>query len=114
LLRLLLLHITKSKQTDYPANLTGKIALVSRGNCTFIEKSARSSRAGAVGTVLYNNVPTGIAGMTLGTDPSPIGPPVPILGVSRDDGLAWVQLIKSGTTVNAVMNVQTVIVDAIT
>ncbi|HXK59340.1 MAG TPA: S8 family serine peptidase [Acidobacteriota bacterium] len=37
-------------------SLTGKIALIRRGNCTFREKAANAVAAGAVGIVVYQNV----------------------------------------------------------
>jgi minor extracellular serine protease Vpr len=36
-------------------SLTGKIALVSRGHCTFASKAIRAQRAGAVGVVIVDN-----------------------------------------------------------
>lgn len=47
------------------AGVAGKIALVSRGICTFASKAANAAAAGAVGVVVYNNVP-GAAGGSLG------------------------------------------------
>jgi subtilisin family serine protease len=43
--------------TALPAgSLTGKVALIRRGTCTFHVKSLNAQNAGAVGVVLYNNV----------------------------------------------------------
>ncbi|CAG8622827.1 13388_t:CDS:2, partial [Ambispora leptoticha] len=39
-----------------PANLTGKIALIRRGGCTFIQKSINAQAAGAIGILFYDNV----------------------------------------------------------
>src|SRR6476469_1446943 len=47
------------------AGVAGKVALVSRGTCTFAVKAANAAEAGAVGVVVYNNVP-GAPGGTLG------------------------------------------------
>jgi hypothetical protein len=38
-----------------PGSLTGKIALIRRGGCTFFEKAKNAQDAGATGVVLYNN-----------------------------------------------------------
>jgi subtilisin family serine protease len=40
-----------------PGSLTGKVALVSRGNCTFASKAIRAQRAGASGIILVDNRP---------------------------------------------------------
>ncbi|KAF3902911.1 hypothetical protein AA313_de0209411 [Arthrobotrys entomopaga] len=44
--------------SDYPASVTGKIALVHRGTCNFGLKVALAKTAGAVGVVLWNNQAT--------------------------------------------------------
>ena len=38
-----------------PGTLTGKVALVSRGHCTFASKAIRAQRAGAAGIVIVDN-----------------------------------------------------------
>jgi len=44
--------------TDFPASVKGKIALVSRGNdVAFFDKAQNASKAGAIGVVVFNNVP---------------------------------------------------------
>jgi minor extracellular serine protease Vpr len=40
-----------------PGSLTGKVALVSRGHCTFASKAIRAQRAGAAGIVIVDNRP---------------------------------------------------------
>ncbi|KAF2396070.1 putative aminopeptidase Y [Trichodelitschia bisporula] len=85
--------------TDYPPAVRGNIALVSRGSCTFASKSALAGAAGAQGAVIYNNIPGGIPGMTLGTEPSPFGPTVPTLGISRENGTDLVSRLASGPVV---------------
>lgn len=51
--------------SDYPAGLSGNIALISRGSCDFGLKSALAGGAGAVAAVIYNNVAATVSG-TLG------------------------------------------------
>ena len=43
--------------TDDPLDLTGKLALVSRGEITFSEKIALAKKHGAAGVIIYDNVP---------------------------------------------------------
>ncbi|MEM1326373.1 MAG: PA domain-containing protein [Bacteroidota bacterium] len=41
--------------TDIADDLTGRIALIDRGNCTFLEKALNAQQAGAVAVVICNN-----------------------------------------------------------
>ena len=44
-------------------SVSGKIALVDRGGCTFVIKTGVAEAAGAVGVIVANNVPAGFPGM---------------------------------------------------
>jgi len=64
-------------------SLTGKVALIRRGGCTFNAKSVNAQNAGAIGVVLYNNSagrfsPT-VAGTTAVT--------IPVVAISDAEGL---------------------------
>lgn len=60
------------------------MALISRGTCNFSVKTLLASSAGAVGTLIYNNLP-GLNEGTLGAaDPNF----VPTVTISQEDGLA--------------------------
>ena len=48
--------------------INGKIALIDRGNCTFVEKTANAQAAGAIGVLICNNV-DGTLNMS-GNDPN--------------------------------------------
>jgi Zn-dependent M28 family amino/carboxypeptidase len=61
---------------------TGRIALILRGGCTFAIKSANAAAAGAVGAIVYNNVP-GVVNGTLG---GPGATPIPTGGTSPEVG----------------------------
>ncbi len=58
-------NVTAAITTTVPANgctaitnnLTGKIALIDRGACTFVTKVKNAQNAGAVGVLIANNVP---------------------------------------------------------
>jgi carboxypeptidase Q len=83
--------------------------LISRGNCTFLIKSTLANKAGAVGAVIYNNVPGQIAAITLGSDDSPLGKPVPTIGISRENGTPLADVLKAGTAVTGALYVKTVV-----
>ncbi|ORY10576.1 hypothetical protein BCR34DRAFT_485485 [Clohesyomyces aquaticus] len=94
--------------TDYPAEVSGKIALISRGSCEFGAKSVNAGLAGAIGAIIYNNIPGGLNG-TLGVPPRPEGPYVPTVALSQEEGTVLVSSITGGATATASMNVLTVI-----
>jgi minor extracellular serine protease Vpr len=62
-----------------PGSLTGKVALVSRGRCTFASKGIRAQRAGASGIIIVDNR----AGEA---DPVPVQLPIPAGKISDLDG----------------------------
>jgi subtilisin family serine protease len=66
-------------------SLTGKVALIQRGACSFAIKVANAEMAGAAGTVIYNNVAGNFFG-TLGAY-VPSGPSV---SISQADGATLV------------------------
>ncbi|HEY2063465.1 MAG TPA: M28 family metallopeptidase [Amycolatopsis sp.] len=68
---------------DY-GDVTGKIALVSRGSCPFAQKQQAAAGAGAIGVIVANNEPGPLNG-TLG---DPAGARIPTGGVSQADGQA--------------------------
>lgn len=69
---------------DDASLISGNIALIQRGTCSFTTKVRNAQDAGAVGVVVYNNVAGGPVGMAHdGTDPKPT---IVAVMVSRDDG----------------------------
>ncbi|CZS91396.1 related to aminopeptidase Y precursor, vacuolar [Rhynchosporium graminicola] len=86
---------------DYPAALAGKIALISRGTCPFAQKATLAKEAGAIGTIIYNNVAGDLAG-TLGG----AGNFAPTVGISQEAGKA---LVASGGTASLNVIVKSVL-----
>jgi aminopeptidase Y len=83
--------------TDFAGFPAGNIALISRGACTFAIKATNAYDAGAVGVVIYNNVPGPIAG-TLGNT---FTLDIPVTSVSQEVGqqlVATPGLVLSLTT----------------
>ena len=67
-------------------NISGEIALIARGTCTFSTKIRNAQNAGATGVIVYNSVagdPTAMA-----QDGTPNQPTIPAVMVSRPNGLA--------------------------
>ena len=61
-------------------DVTGKIALVKRGDINFEEKVLFAANAGAVAIIIYNNVYGDII-MTVGNNPR-----IPVVSIGKDDG----------------------------
>ncbi|KAF2840271.1 Zn-dependent exopeptidase [Patellaria atrata CBS 101060] len=92
--------------TDFPAEVEGSIALVRRGSCDFGIKAAYARAAGAIGAIIFNNIPGGpIGGATLGVPPRPEGPYPPTLMIGLEQGEALTALINSGTNVTGTLDV---------
>ena len=76
----------------WPANsATGKIVLIDRGTCTFVEKVQRAQAAGAVGVVIANNQaggPMPLAGTGSTT--------IPAMSVSQASGVTLKTIITAG------------------
>lgn len=63
------------------ANVAGKIALIHRGACAFVAKSAAAEASGAIGVMISNNRPGPAPGLG-GSGPLTI----PSVGITQDDG----------------------------
>ena len=74
-------------------DLTGKIALIERGDITFKEKVENVASKGALAAVIYNNV----AGNFGGTLQSPST--IPAVSISRAEGLGLKAQLDAGTAV---------------
>ncbi|KAJ1334984.1 minor extracellular serine protease Vpr [Microdochium nivale] len=87
----------------YPADtpdLSGKIVLVRRGTCTFVQKAQNARAAGAKYIVYYNNVPTGAPSAMVSTVEGILGS----AGVNASQGAAWIQALAAGSTVTLSMS----------
>ncbi len=73
-------------------DVTGKIALVSRGTCPFSDKSKAAGAAGAIAIVMYNNAPGELSGTLGSVDPAHI----PSAGVTQADGETLLGEMASG------------------
>ena len=78
------------------SDFEGKIALVMRGNCTFVLKSTNAKAAGAVATIIYNDgADSSREGLVLGTLEGP-GDHLPTVGISYEDGRTLKNGVESG------------------
>ncbi|MGH3363786.1 MAG: M20/M25/M40 family metallo-hydrolase [Nocardioidaceae bacterium] len=74
---------------------TGKIALISRGVCSFAAKSLAAAEAGAVGAIVYNNTTGELNGTLGGPDPNF----APTTGITQADGQALLAEMAQGPVV---------------
>lgn len=87
------------KPADIAAvNLTGKIALIQRGEIAFADKAKAALNAGAVGVVIFNNQD----GLLNGTLQGSIS--IPVIMITQADGLALADQLKT-TTVKVAMGI---------
>ncbi|MFD5701289.1 M28 family metallopeptidase [Streptomyces lasiicapitis] len=79
---------------DYTSDtFTGKIALVKRGACTFAEKEAAATKAGAIGLVLYNH--SGDQPVK-GNLEVPENAHIPAVGISKAEGEKLAEQVAKG------------------
>ncbi|WP_440223715.1 S8 family serine peptidase [Dokdonella sp. MW10] len=85
-------------------SMTGRIALIRRGNCTFEEKINNAVAAGAIATIIYNNTPAPPIPMGLGTATAR-----PSVMTSQANGQAISTFIASNATAQATISSTTVV-----
>lgn len=85
--------------TSFGADATGKIAIIRRGNCTFVNKVKNAQNAGAIGVIMLNN----ISGepIPMGGDDTTIT--IPSVMISKENGDLIENAMVSGT-VNGSLN----------
>ena len=76
-------------------DLTGAIALIDRGNCTYETKVTHAQAAGAVGVVVIDNVAADEAPRP-GNDNALDDPTIPTMAVTMADGAAILDLLEGG------------------
>lgn len=89
---------------DFPPEVADCVVLISRGECTFAEKSTNAASAGAVGAIVYNNVEGPLAG-TLGG----VGDYTPTVGIAQVAGEALLALLEAGTDVTVDLQVNAIL-----
>lgn len=79
-------------------DLTGKIAVIRRGNCSFVDKVRRAQTAGALAAIIVNNTDGQVlmGGVTLTVN-------IPAISISQVDGEAVIAALDNGETLNATL-----------
>lgn len=87
------INCARGKTGEFPLSVWGNIALIGRGDITFMEKVTNAMNAGAVAVIIYNNVPGNFQAYL---DP---GNWIPAVSVSDTDGAILVSQAGSTGTV---------------
>jgi minor extracellular serine protease Vpr len=82
-------------------SLTGKIAVIARGTCTFSQKIRNSQDAGAIAAIVVNNVAGDPTAMGLGGIPNE--PTIPAYMTSRDNSAALIAANGASATISAAL-----------
>jgi Zn-dependent M28 family amino/carboxypeptidase len=80
---------------DFPATVTGRIALIQRGTCTFRDKVTNAQAAGAIGVVLFNEGQQGRTDAFEGTLDPPLTT-IPVVMASFAAGEELYNATKAG------------------
>jgi hypothetical protein len=92
------------------SDVTGKIALVDRGTCTFKQKAVNAAAAGAVGMILVNDQPNQPPPQLAdGNPPGPVS--IPALGVTLEAGATLAAALAGGPVTGALVRVTSPDVD---
>lgn len=76
--------------------VAGEIAIIDRGDCTFVQKVINAQAAGAIGVIIVNNV-AGDGVVEMGGDDNTIT--IPVLSVSLEDGARIRMALDTGISV---------------
>lgn len=96
-----LLFVQRAFEEDIPeSGLTDFVALIERGRITFQDKVARVAEAGAIGAVIFNNVPGGFGGVLAETSA------IPVVSITQEDGLELLETMESGDEIIADLLIQ--------
>ena len=76
--------------------IVGRVALVDRGECTFVIKATNAQSAGAIAVIVANNV----VGPPPGMDGTAPGLTIPVLSVTQSDGAALRANLDAGVVVS--------------
>jgi len=78
-------------------DIAGQMALVDRGNCTFVVKAANLQAAGAAAMIMVDNVPGAVPNVVGGFDPTIA---IPVVRITLADGAAIKAQLATGVDAN--------------
>lgn len=82
-------------------DLTGQIALIARGSCSFVEKVENAANAGAIGVLMYTDSrPKTIMGGT----PTALSQSIPGVMIDNEPGVALFNAVSASTVASATLS----------
>lgn len=84
-----------------PSEINGKIAVIERGTCLFVDKITYAQNAGAIGVIMINNA--GGNPITMGGDLAD-DIVIPAIMISKSEGMALLSSLNSNETINATIS----------
>jgi hypothetical protein len=81
------------------SDINGKIAVINRGDCTFVSKIEKAQNAGALAVIMINNVfgnPINMGGITDAIN-------IPSIMISLTDGASIITKLQNNETINATL-----------
>ncbi|GIQ62892.1 hypothetical protein PACILC2_14600 [Paenibacillus cisolokensis] len=92
------------RESDFASvDVAGKVALISRGEISFRDKSVNAKAAGAIAAVVYNNAPGNFGG-TLGEE----GDYIPTISISQENGLELLEAMEGHESYSALFGIEMV------
>ena len=85
-----LVYVGKAKPEEIGNHVSGKIALIERGDINFVDKVQNVLNKGAVGVLMYNNSPSGNNFGQVST-----GQNIPAVAITQAQGLELVEQLKT-------------------
>jgi Peptidase family M28/PA domain len=86
---------------DFPASISGHVALIQRGGCNFGVKVLNAKAAGATGVVIFNEGNPGRTGLVIGSmldaNDNPFIPTIPVAFTTFDIGLDLYNQVQAGS-----------------
>jgi Zn-dependent M28 family amino/carboxypeptidase len=91
-------------QSDFPASLTGKIALIARGTCSYGIKVQLAAAKGASAVIATNNAEGTLEGYSLQLFPDSAKPFVPTVGITLGQGEALRAQLQAGVNISIALS----------
>ncbi|KAF2033562.1 leupeptin-inactivating enzyme 1 precursor [Setomelanomma holmii] len=92
------------EEADFTEDLTGKVALILRGTCSFGIKVQLAAAKGASAVIAVNNAEGTLKGYSLQVFPDPAKPFVPTVGITQGQGEALLAQVEAGVTINVALS----------
>ncbi|KAH8732248.1 leupeptin-inactivating enzyme 1 precursor [Phaeosphaeriaceae sp. PMI808] len=94
------------EEGDFKESLTGKVALIKRGTCSFGIKVQLAAAKGASAVIATNNAEGTLQGYSLSVYPDPKKPFIPTVGITLGQGEGLRTQLETGAKINIALSSQ--------